>query len=593
MKQLVQFCLSVVVGSTLVFAAAQSARAQDEAISSVRRLPTNVYAYLSVRNTTELKEKFNASLSGQMLNHPDLATVRESIIEVIQGKSEEFDEKLGASLEEFLSIPQGEITVAVVQPPGKPIAPVAMIDFGDKGDIVNTVLAKITEGMQEKGIERSTEEYEGNEIISLKEDVAEGQAQPTDFDLAYCIKDSYLIIGKGSDVVQTVLARWDGEHDSTLMSNDVFRYLVKKCSGEGETSPSLITWYLDPIGLVQVLAASNPQMGMVVGFLPLTGLSNLKAIGGTVSMGEGDFDTVSRTLFYMEQPTTGLLKVFNFPSDSQVPPAWVPKNATSYFAINWGIDKAYRSIEMLVDTFRGPGALAMVLDQLSESQFNGDVHLKDDVIDLLTGKIRVVRDMPDVDDPEHTRSLFAMEVKNGEDAKAVLAKIANMEGFPVETREYRGETLYEITIPAGMAAQLNPGQAVGGGEEQLIGVAIVKDHLMIGMDVTILEQVILGDADAGKLSDSAAYQSIAKYFPAETSAVTYTESDADVKTAYEFVKSGNSGFMLGEAFEEIDFSQLPDFETIAKFLPPRGSYMVPDEQGYFLQSFTPKKSEAP
>jgi hypothetical protein len=44
MKQLVQICLSVVVGSTLLLAAAQPVRAEDEAISGARRLPTNVYA---------------------------------------------------------------------------------------------------------------------------------------------------------------------------------------------------------------------------------------------------------------------------------------------------------------------------------------------------------------------------------------------------------------------------------------------------------------------------------------------------------------------------------------------------------------------
>ena len=92
------------------------------------------------------------------------------------------------------------------------------------------------------------------------------------------------------------------------------------------------------MGLLQVALSGEPQAAMIVGFLPVLGMNNLKAAGGTMSMMEGDFDSVSRTLFYMEQPTSGLLEVFNFPAEVQSPPAWAPKNATSFMATNWGIN---------------------------------------------------------------------------------------------------------------------------------------------------------------------------------------------------------------------------------------------------------------
>ena len=229
-----------------------------------------------------------------------------------------------------------------------------------------------------------------------------------------------------------------------------------------------------------------------------------------------------------------------------------------------------------------------MLDQLSDEQFNGDLHLKEDVLDLLTGKIRVIGDAPNDDDPAAIRALYALEVSNAEDAKAVLAKIAALDGFPGETREFRGETIYEFTAPAAMQGRLNPNAGI---EDQLIGVAVVKGYLMIGVDVTILEQVIRGDADAGNLADSEDYQSIAKFFPGKTSAVTYSKTDASVKAGYELLRSGNAGFLLGDALEDIDLSQLPDFDTFSKYLPPRGSFLAPDERGYFLHSFTPKPAE--
>jgi len=593
MKRSYRLFLSFAVCCAVLASSVPAVTRGEDKVPAARRLPSRVVGYISIRDTNDLKEKFNASLMGQLCNHPDLEPIRESINDLIQERSGMLEEKAGISADELLSIPQGEIAIAVVQLPGKAYpAPVALIDFGDKGEIVKTLLGRISEDMQDRGVERSVEMVGDDEVTLHQEPADEGARPAGGVDLAHCVKGNTLVIGKGLNVVKTVLDRWDGEHDNTLMSNDVFSYVSKKCHGKAADDP-LVTWYLDPISLLQTALAGNPQAAMVVGFMPVLGLNNLKAIGGTVTMGEEEFDTVSRTMFYIEQPAAGVLNVFNFPTASQGPPAWVSKNAASYTEINWGVEKAYHSIEALVDTFQGPGTTELFLEQISDRAFNGDLQLKDDVIDVLTGKIRIVGDMPDKNQPEATRSLVALEVKNGDDAKAALATIAQMDGFSGEEREFRGVTIYEFPLPNQLAQQLNAGGGVEDAEqaEKMIGIAVSKNHLMIGIDVTILEQVLRYDESGGSLADSPIYKKIAANFPAETSTISFAKSDAEIRAAYEFMKSGNAGFVLGDALEGIDFESLPDFETIRKFLAPKGSYTVPDERGYFSESFSLKKAE--
>ncbi len=587
MKRLVHITLSFAVCCSVIAGVFQSGHAAEK-IPSARRLPSRAYGYLSIRDAQELKQKFSASLFGQLLNQPELADVKENIYTVLKENAGEFEERTGITLEELLSIPQGELAVALIKPPGKALAPVAFVDYGDKGDIVEKLFGNLGEYLQDQGAERSTEEFAESEIVIYKE----GEAESGGINLAYCRKDQTLVVGYGVDTVKAVLTRWDGEHDNTLLSNDVFSYLVKKCNGEGSSDSAQITWYLDPLGLVQAGLSANartaPQLQMVVGMFPVLGLDKLKAIGGTVEFANSEFDTLSRFLVYIEQPTSGLMNVFKFPAGAQSPPSWVSNSASSFSSVNWDIEKAYQSVATLINTFQGAGALERLLDESSDRLFSGDLHLKTDFLDLLTGKIVMLSDQPDEEDLEKTRSLFALEVKNAGDAEATLSKIASIDGFPGETRDFRGHTIYEL--PLGGLAALNP-QFGGGGEDAKMGLAVVHDHLMIAMDVTLLEQVIRNDPDAQKLADSDTFKEIAKHFPQKTSVISYNKDEAELKSVYQMLRQGNAEFLFGGALRDIDFSLLPKLETISRFLPPSGSYMIPDERGFFVQSFTAKKAE--
>ena len=111
-------------------------------------------------------------------------------------------------------------------------------------------------------------------------------------------------------------------------------------------------------------------------------------------------------------------------------------------------------------------------------------------------------------------------------------------------------------------------------------------QLMFTTDVTLLEQVLRGDKDRESLVDSAAYKQVAARFPAKASITGFQKQDAQLKTAYDLFKSGQGAAITSE----VDFTTLPDFDVVKKYLTPAGSYAEPDKNGVLFVSFSLKNS---
>lgn len=569
--------------------------AAADKVPSDKLLPPTVYAYISIPNITELKSRFMETSTGALVSDPALNDFWAEIKPKLDDASGELTKNLGVSLNDLLALPTGEFAVAYAQPEGKQAALVGLLDYGESEEVVEKLLKKAQEALEEQGATRSVQDFEGTEIVVYtfgksdsdaadKEDSDEGESEEGNESvgstLAYFLKDSYVVAGSNVAILETVLGRWSGESESTFATNEVYRYILDKCRSGG--TKSVADFYVDPIGLATNLIGTYGQQNfaaqMALGFLPAIGLTNFKAIGGSVDFGGDEYDSVVRAFAYVEQPTTGLLNVLRFPATEQSPPKWVSEDATTYFAINWDVEGAYGAVEELVDTFQGPGALEQIIDELAESGAGPQVHIKKDIIDQLTGSIHVVSDMADPDDVQSSRFLVALGVKDETKIKALLAKVAESEGFPAEQREFEGTLIYEMDLPV-------PGQT----EATKMGVCFAHNAFMFSTNVTLLESVIRASSDQPTLADSDEYKHIAKHFPDQTSLLGFQNQRTEMKALYEVFRSGQGGEMTGGALEGVDFSKLPPFETIEHHLLPTGTYAIPDERGALIVSFSVKK----
>jgi len=335
---------------------------------------------------------------------------------------------------------------------------------------------------------------------------------------------------------------------------------------------------------------------MAMGVMQQIGVDKLKGIGGSSEMAVGDYDGFSRTFLFAESSAKGVMNLMQFDEGAVGPPAWVTSDVLSFSSTRWNLEKAYQTVESLVDMFAGPGPTARQLDQIAENAETGNLHLKKDIVDQMTGAYISIGDQVGQGEEARQRMLWALELKNANAMKGVLARLAGIEGFPGRQREFQGETIYEFTIPEGALeglgvpnlTQLQAGaDAPEGGST--VGLAIADQRLMIAVDVTLLEQVIRGAGDREPLSTSAVYQKVASRFPARAAAISFNRGDRQLEALLEGVKSG----MLQQATQgqidlDIDVSLLPPAEVLRKYTAPSGSYMESDEKGLRWTSFTLK-----
>lgn len=552
-------------------------QAADEPVPTDRLLPPHVSFYVAVPNVDELKVRFGKTAFGALTKDSAFDAFKKQITGLLDMASGEVEKNLGVGLKDLLQVPSGELAFALLTPPGKKISGVLYLGFGDNEKTVNTLLDKAEKALKDNGAESDDEDISGTKVTTW---TFKKQANPQALNqLVYFVKDKAVVVTSDLDTAKAILARWDGKHSDTFADNENYNLILEKCSTDDEDG--LFVWYLNPMAIVQAAvtqaAAANPQAALAMGFLEPLGITALKAIGGSADMATENFDGVSKMFMIIDQPTKGLMNIFQFPAIEQKPPKWVSTNASAWLSLNWDVAGAYTAVESMVDMFRGPGQFANLIDQLAEQEGGPKIHLKKDLIDLMSGRIQVVVEpgKKSGDAPAQDRVVVALGLKDAKKFQATLTKITKVPGFPGQTREFKGSTIIEFEVP----------DFSGNLEPKMAGLAIGNDQLMFSNDVTAVESMLRGSTEGDALADSADFKAIAAHMPAKMSIASFSRSDSQIEALWELVKGGQAGLFL----PQIDFSTLPDVDVVKKYLTPQGSYSVPDKKGVLFVSFSTKK----
>ncbi|MEO1980177.1 MAG: hypothetical protein ABGZ24_06655, partial [Fuerstiella sp.] len=390
-------------------------------------LPQDTYLYVSFPNITALKSHFTQASVGQLWNDPALDDFKAEVTNAFSNELDEglvqVQEALGLTLLEFLQIPSGEISMAVSKVSGNKMGLVIFMDFGDKEQQVQDLLAKAVEVLSQiPKLSHEDEVFDGTALTMFQIQYPGKPPTPLAKEFGWFVKDGRLVISNRGELLESALTNWGGEANDAFTSNEAYSYIMSRCQSGDRTS--LSTFFLDPIGLVKdlITTGSLGQQatmggGMLLSILPMTGLNQLKAMGTIAEAGSGEFESVQRSVFYSEQPPIALMQVFQLDEGDQAPPAWVKEDATTYIAMKWKIDDAFTAIESLVDSFQVSGAVAERLNKLAKS--GPGLHVKKDIIDQLTGQIRLVGAPGGRAGYGGDQMLLALGVRNDESAAAV------------------------------------------------------------------------------------------------------------------------------------------------------------------------------
>ena len=570
--------LTGILSVSTILTTALTAEAQTARVLSDQILPKQTFLYVSFPNVTSLKNHFTESSVGQLWNDPALDAFKAELTAAFSSELDEglvqVEEVLGLTLDEFLRIPSGEISMAVSTAQGNKMGAVIFVDFGDNEQQVQELLAKAVSALSQiPKLSHEDEVFDGTALAMFQIQYSGNAPTPLAKEFGWFVKDGRLVISNRSELLEYTLTNWGGEDSGAFTSNEAYSYILSRCQSGDRTS--LSTLFIDPIGLITNLITSGslgPQAtagaGMALGILPMTGLTQMKAMGTIAEAGSGDFETIQRSVFYSEQPPMALMQVFQLDEGDQAPPPWVKENATTYVAMNWKIADAFTAIESLIDSFQGAGSVAERLNQLADS--GPGLHLKKDIIDQLTGQIRLVGAPGGRAGYGGDQMLLALGVRDDESAADVLAKVAGE--LSMESREFQGATLYEMS----------------GLEGQSVGIVVSGGRLMIGMGESLLDQTLRNDSDVPSLSESADYRRVAEHFPADALSVQFSRPAEQYRSIYEMLQNGSAADQfpgMDELFDKVDFTTLPPFEAVAKYIHPAGSYAQNDENGLFMEAF--------
>lgn len=540
-------------------------------------LPQDTYLYLSVPNINEVKRVLKSSSFGQLLNDPAMTEFKEEVMNAFENEMQEamtqFQEASGMTVEEALALPSGEISMAVSAAGNSSVGLVLFFDIGDNEAKVEPLMDQLTAMLSQQQRLSSADTSYGGTAITGFEIVYPGQAPtPLAEEFGWFLKDGRIVASNQMELLESVIDNWDGDSRDSFVSNDSYSFIMSRC--KTDEAPAISKFYFDPIGLFTKLVQTqslgqqaNMGASMALGFLPTLGLSQLKAMGGVEQEGSGDFEMVTRTVMYSEQPASGLMQVFQLGQAETTPPTWVKDNVSTYMSTKWEVNEAFVAVESLVDMFQGAGALSKILDQAAN---NGPgIHLREDIIDNLTGEIQLITAPNSTEKFGSDELLLALGLRNPE---AVAALVSRMSGqMNMEARDFQGIDLYSMGIPNGQAFSL----------------AVKDGSLLFSMGGSLMEQVLRNNDDMRPLAESDEFQSIAAHFPADAVSVTFSRPAQSYRSIYDMVRDGGAENFPGvqDIFEKIDFTKLPPFEKIEKYIKPAGAYSVKDNNGYFMEGF--------
>ena len=563
--------------------------AEPERPTGPHLLPDSTLAYARIADMPELAEKFKETAIGRIFRDPQMRPLVSQLYESLIELFREAEKQIGLSLDQILSIPQGEVCFAVTSPEEGPPAMVGLVDVGDRLPFAQKLLDLIGEQMTQEGAEQSTESFKGTTIVSYG--TPDRQNRFVHFE-----KDRVIVISTNVETAKEILVAWGGGDERTLADNTKFTAIMRRCAGEKEERPQ-ISFFVDPIGLAKRITRGNMAAAAGMAMLPVLGLDGIEAAGGSITLATEEFDDITHLHLLLDSPRTGVLEMLALDSGDTTPEPWVPADVATYVTVNWDFAKTYSAFGTLYNKIRGEDALTR--DFTKQFSDNLEVEFEDDVLNALDGRVTYITWMIRPARMNSRAHLVGVKLKDAKKFQKtvdrVLAKFENQ----VKEQAFGGVTYY--------AAAQGSGENRNRPERPLRrrpdpAFALVGDYLLLTDSTDLLKHVIATKKDGSQaLASQLEYKLIASKVrrqpggekpglltfnrPEEGMRLLYDLATADT-TRERLARGAEGNPALGAMDKALRDHPLPPFAVIAKYLAPGGSLLTNDATGFHYTSFT-------
>lgn len=554
-----------------------------------RLLPQKTLLYLRVNNVVDLIDRFKETSMGQITQDAKIRPLIEQLYGDALKAFSSVEDEVGLSLEQLLKLPQGEACLALVSSESGTPMLMLLLDVGEQMPEAEKLLTKMEEAIIADGGSKTSENVGDTEITTYR--------SPGEDPFSVFMREGTVVACTNTLLSKQLLEVWDEAAPSnfrSLAENRKFTAIMRRSAGAEGARPQ-ISYYADPLAMVESFGRTSFTVQAVLAALPALGADGFKAIGGSVILAPENFDSIAHFHLSLDFPRTGILEFFEMKTGDLTPESWVPANVSSYTSVNWNIEKAFGAIKGVYDAIRGEGGFSQLLERRLSDRWGVD--FEEDVIGGLDGRFSIATWVEPPARVNSQTNLFAFKLKDASKAKKTFSRI--MENFNFfDKTNHRGTTYYSITIP-------NDENRPDFVRAPVPCLAIVGDYLMFTDSDRFLKRILVTQGSNSEgLADQLDYKLIASRIRRqagrqEPAMISFSRPEEILKSLYELATKDSTLDALSRGAEDNGFfrvldravqdSPLPDFEEIAKYLSPRGAMTISDETGLHTISFTLKR----
>ena len=605
-----------------VFAVIVGLRA--EVPSAPQLFPQDALLLLTVPDWTAARTLMSSAPLGKLWADPAMKPFREKFNAGFRARYLEVIERdLGIKPEDYRPLLQGQISFSILKGAWNPADPktdptlVLVMDVRDKAEVLKARLAEVRAKLTEAKRSIRVEKIRDVEFTTLviengspaqpapksgqdpddSDDSGETERGSSGLELTFGQVDTALVMATASPGLDQVVARLTGGTVSPLSETAEFQGAESACGFRD----SLAYGFIQAAALVEALqSGSDPVDPAEGGFgvpsgkiVAVAGLDGLRSLSASVRQSENGL-LVRFFAALPESKRGGLFKLLRFENKDASPPAFVPADAAEFRRIRLNGQQLWTGIEGLMQQL-SPQLSAVVLMSVNALGKDRDPgfdfrksffgNLGDDLITY--GKPPRGKTLVELQNRPSITLVSAVNASELLASVRVLTSLLPGGGGELSEREVHGKKILSLKMPG------SPGQP-----SRTFEIAASGGYVAFASDAVVLEEFLRSAEGTGRsLKDLSGLTEAAQHVGGMDSGVFGFQNQREsVAGMWEALRSGGGLDQLipsvgvkqvNQAGSWLDFSVLPPFEQVSRYLGINVSSGSWDPQGFHFRSYTP------
>ena len=593
-------------------------------------LPETTVAMVQLPDFQAAVEKMRETGAGKMMTDDSIASLVDGLMEEAELAYDDVKDDVGIELSDLKSLPDGEITFAVIAPRRANPEYMIIMDLNGEEGVLDRVMKRGREMIpkEENAPEDDEEDFPVEEGFEIESFNADGRR------IHFFQRENTIVASTSTSELYDLIDRWMGrevEKTRPLASNRKFVTIMNRCAGTQDLDPEF-RFFVDPIAVAKSSTRGNASARFTINLLPLLGFDSLSAIGGAMFLDEEEYESVMHAHVLLTNPRTGIFALLAFRPTEYEPEDFIPQSTVNHMMVSLDAPKAYAELTKIVDSFMSPGDFENVVDKNVNQELGLD--LKQDIIDSIDGRITWFQWIEEPAILNGIRSGMAFRLKDPEKFTMLMDKMTerlndDFEGKDqsIEKRDYRDVTIYaeprskvddrNQRMKERMEKAGRRGRRRNKNSEPKVRMdrriespqmAVFGDCLVISLDSNDLMQTMIDtfQGEGERLVDDRNYSRIVDESRRLLSnelpmANFYSDPRRQLKWFLELANTDQTKEVLNSVAEDnkylsgvmqrLEENPLPQFEQLEQYFSQSGGFMSDDDTGLHMLFFTLKSEE--